>query len=91
MRTTVLAKLDISEHLDLMELEAAVMALPFEYNSVEMFEIAKKVRLDLYHLKATLIDKYIAPNGTISELEELFGEYGYSFDAEAGVINKDES
>jgi hypothetical protein len=88
LKTTVLEKLESDDHIRLMELMAADYALPMDYNR-ELYDIAKRVKLDLMIFKARMIEKYIGT--TEDQLQDLFGDYGYSFDAEAGVIYRDDS
>ncbi len=91
LKTTVLAKLAPDEHDRLIALEAAQSALPYDSDDFQMFDKARQVREALLQFQASMIEKYIVRNDPESDLEELFGDYGYDFDAAAGVITRVES
>jgi hypothetical protein len=90
MTTSVVVVLDNADADKLMELTAAVKAIPYEH-SEELYSTAKKAHYNLIAFQARMLDKYVAPDRTEEQLEELYGDYGYEFDAVAGTITKDES
>jgi hypothetical protein len=89
MTNTVVAVLEPADADKLMELEAARRALPLEYGK-DLYYIARGAQYDLIAFQARMIDKYVAPGRTISEFEELYGDYGYDFDPVAGTITRDD-
>jgi hypothetical protein len=92
MRTSVLAILSGEDADKLMELSTAVSAIPYDYSgNVEFYNIAKRAHYNLTAFKARMLDKYLAPERTRAEIEDIYGDYGYDFDPVAGTITKDES
>jgi hypothetical protein len=91
MKTSVVAILDGEDADRLMELTAPVKALPSYEGSAELYQTAVRAHANLMAFQAKMVDKYVSPSRNIEELEELYGDYGYDFDAVAGTITKDES
>jgi hypothetical protein len=92
MRTSVLAVLDGEDADKLMELSSAVSAIPYEYSgNLDFYNTAKRAHYNLIAFKAKMIDKYLAPDRSESQIEDIYGDYGYDFDPVTGTITKDES
>lgn len=81
---------DVDSH-DLRVLTARSMAAPYEFASMEIYREAILAREDLYTFRARMLNKYVFSERTIEAIESTFGDYGYEFDVDAGIIYIDES